>query len=332
VIDAVSWRIVLEDLARAYRQACADEPIQLPAKTSSLRAWTERLDRWVSSPAAAAQREMWTRIEQAPSKPLSTDRPPCDDDNRAAHALSETRTLSPERTARLCEVAAAYNAGVDDVLLAALARTFTGPGDRCALTIDLESHGRADLFDDVDLSRTVGWFTSVFPVQLALRDGCSPADTLVAVKEMLRGVPDLGVGYGALRYRDGDAGPRRAISFNYLGQLDRALPAQAGLALAATSCEPAKDPAWVRRHLLEINAAILGGSLSIEWTYSARLFARATVEALAARFAAELDAIVRECAGRDGRRYTPSDFPDAALSQGELDDLVAELSHAATEA
>jgi amino acid adenylation domain-containing protein/non-ribosomal peptide synthase protein (TIGR01720 family) len=335
VIDAVSWRIVLEDLARAYRQACADEPIQLPAKTSSLRAWTERLDRWATSPAAAAQREMWSQIEQAPSKPLQTDRPPCDDDNRAAYAVSETRTLSPEHTARLSEVAAAYNAGIDDVLLAALARTFTDPGDpgdRCALTVDVESHGRAELFDDIDLSRTVGWFTSVFPVQLALRDGCSPADALVAVKEMMRGVPDLGVGHSALRYRDGGAGRRRAISFNYLGQLDRALPAQAGLALAATSCEPAKDPAWVRPHLLEINAAILGGALSIEWTYSERLFARATIAALAARFAAALDELVRDCAGRDGRHYTPSDFPDVALSQGELDDLVAELSHAAMEA
>jgi amino acid adenylation domain-containing protein/non-ribosomal peptide synthase protein (TIGR01720 family) len=329
VVDGVSWRILLEDLLHAYAQARAGEPIRLPARTSSLRAWTERLARWASSPALAAQRAYWDRIDAAPSKPLAVDAPvaPGDDAHHVAVAAVVTRTLTAEATALLTgHVAAVYNAGVEHLLLAALARTFTDAGDHGVLVVDVESHGRAELFDDIDLSRTVGWLTSVFPIALALADGADPADTLLAVKEQLRGVPDLGVGYGVLR--GSDAGARRAIRFNYFGQLDRAQLAPAGFALSTTPCGPLKSAASIRRNLIEIDAAIAGGVLSIEWTYSTRVFTRATIEALATRLVAELGVVARCWGDRDERRFTPSDFPDAALSQAELDGVLAEVAAA----
>ena len=331
VVDGVSWRILLEDLVLGYGQAAAGAPIRLPARTSSVRAFTARLADWARSPAATAQRAAWDAVDAAPSKPLPVDPTTHDSDaaQRAGCAETIERALPADDTAALCgAAAAAYGAGAEDVLLAALARTFTDAGDASALTVDLESHGRAELFDGVDLSRTVGWFSSVFPVQLPLDAAAEPTATLIAVKETLRRVPDLGVGYGAL---GGGAPGRRGIRFNYFGQLDRARPAASGFALSTTPCGPLKSPAAIRSHLIEIDAAVTGGVLTVAWTFSPLRFARGVVDALATRLMTEIGELLRACRLRSERCYTPSDFPDVALSQADLDAVLVEVALAHTE-
>ncbi|RMF35671.1 MAG: non-ribosomal peptide synthetase, partial [Chloroflexi bacterium] len=201
------------------------------------------------------------------------------------------------------------------------------------LLVALEGHGREELFDDVDLSRTVGWFTTTFPVRLDLTDARGPGEALKTVKEQLRQVPRRGIGYGLLRYLCQDEEVRRQvralpspeISFNYLGQLDQVLPEATPFAPARESRGPDRSAGGERSHLLEINGGIAGGQLRLEWTYSENLHHRSTIERLAQDFAEALRAIIAHCRSPEAGGVTPSDFPLAGLDQRKLDKLLARM-------
>ncbi|HEX2188975.1 MAG TPA: condensation domain-containing protein, partial [Longimicrobiaceae bacterium] len=331
-VDGVSWGVLVEDLERACAQLGRGGPVRFPAKTTSFRRWAERLAEHAATPAAEAELDHWRAASLARAAPLPTDGP--GGPNTEADARTVAVSLTEEETHALVhEVPAAYRVQVADVLLAALARTVAGWTGERVVRVELEGHGREPLFDDVDLSRTVGWFTSVFPVALDAGDHPSPGEALKAVRDQLRAVPGKGIGYGLLRYlgRDGAraalaAGPSPEISFNYLGQLDSLLP---GAALFRPADEPigaAHAPSAPRRYLLEVNASVTGGRLQAAWTYSERLHRLDTAEALAARWLAALREMVEHCRTPAASGYTPADFPEAGLDQEELDDLVAEFA------
>ncbi|WP_437766162.1 amino acid adenylation domain-containing protein [Sorangium sp. So ce281] len=296
IVDGVSWRILLEDLARSYEQATARRPIALPPRTSSVQAWGRRLREWAGSAALAAERATWSQVPALPEKRLPVDDAGPAEANLAGLTAVVTRTLTAGETERLRATRALADADVQEVLIAALARAFAEGDDATTLAVDLESHGRADLFDDLDVSRTVGWFTAVYPVHLELRGAASPAETLSAVRAQLRAVPNLGLGYGVLRSFGDLPGARPApIRFNYFGQLDRAQPTTSGWRLADESCGAQRSPSGARVHLIEIDASILDGRLTIEWRYAGRSFSRATMESLAASFVSALLGLVRHC-------------------------------------
>jgi non-ribosomal peptide synthase protein (TIGR01720 family) len=199
--------------------------------------------------------------------------------------------------------------------------------------VDLEGHGREDLFRDVDLSRTVGWFTTVFPVHLNLKDAWGPGEALKAVKEQLRGVPRRGIGYGLLRYLRKDeemvkrlrALTQAEVGFNYLGQLDQVLGEASPFGLARESAGPSFSPQGWRSHLLDVNGAIVGGRLLVEWSYSEAIHRQETVEQVAGAFIEALRAIVAHCRSPEAVGYTPSDFRDAGLSQEAIEAVVEEV-------
>jgi non-ribosomal peptide synthase protein (TIGR01720 family) len=232
---------------------------------------------------------------------------------RKAHSLA---TALRPTTALLQEVPAVYRTQINDVLLTALALACARWSGRRRLLVDLEGHGREELFDDVDLSRTVGWFATLYPVLLEVPDDTAPAQVMQAVKEQLGRVPNRGLGYGLLRYLAGDQEvadqlrslPQAGVYFDYLGQIDRSLPAEAGLALAAESPGPGLSPETRRRYLLEVTAVVLGGRLRLSWAYSPGRHRRATVEALARNFLAVLREVVVHCQSQRRR--------DAASPEG----------------
>jgi len=208
-------------------------------------------------------------------------------------------------------------------------------GSRSVL-VDLEGHGREDLFDDVDVSRTVGWFTALFPVRLDLEDAYGPGEALKTIKEQLRHIPHRGIGYGLLRYlsedkeitRQLEALPQAEVSFNYLGQLDQAVPEGSPFGPARESSGPAHSLRGRRSHLLEVNGGIAGGKLQLEWTYSENLHRRATIEGLAQSFMEALRTLIAHCQSPEAGGYTPSDFAEFEWGQEDLDDIVAEISKA----
>jgi non-ribosomal peptide synthase protein (TIGR01720 family) len=246
-------------------------------------------------------------------------------------AESVSVSLDEETTrALLFEAPSAYRTQINDLLLAAMAQAcaeWTGSG---RLLIDLEGHGRETLFEDVDVSRTVGWFTTLYPVLLELPDDKETGKVLQAIKEQLRAIPQQGIGYGLLRYLSGDEElatrlgelPQAEIGFNYLGQVERGLPAASGLGAAREASGPRQSPQAVRRHALEINGAVFQDRLTMTWTFSPERHRRTTVEVLANQFAKALEKLVQHCQSAEAGGYTPSDFPLAGLDQGKLDELL----------
>ncbi|MET0396662.1 MAG: amino acid adenylation domain-containing protein, partial [Longimicrobiaceae bacterium] len=330
VVDGVSWRILLEDLETAVEQLSRGEDVTLPAKTTSFQRWARRLAERAARGGFDAELDFWLDEPRRMVRPLPVDSPA----GRAHNTVGSSRTLSvsldaDETRALLTEVPAAYRTQVGDVLLCALARAFAGWTGETRLLVELEGHGREELFEDVDLSRTVGWFTTVYPVLLDLRGAEGEGASLKRVKEQLREVPGQGIGYGALRWLSPDAAtrgrlaeqPRAEVSFNHLGQADAGQAGDGLFGLAAEQSAGGTSPDAPRQHLLEVNSIVQGGRLRVDWSYGEAIHRRETVEALAGRYLAELRALVAHCVSAEAGGSTPSDFPLAGLSQEELDRL-----------
>ncbi|MGW6217397.1 amino acid adenylation domain-containing protein [Streptomyces sp. NPDC055109] len=309
-VDGVSWRILLEDLGSCYEQRAAGRTPRLPAKTTSFRAWAERLREFAESDAARAQFAYWA--EAKPGGQVPRDR---DGHNDLGSASTVAATLTPDETrALLRDVPRNFSTQINDALLTALAqalRDWTGDDETL---IGLEGHGREDLFSDVDLSRTVGWFTSVFPVALRLAPGAGPVESLDSVKEQLGRIPNKGVGYGILRHLGAPdvasvlgRQPVPEVNFNYLGQFSRDLP---GIGRYAPADEPkghSISPDGMRWNVLDVTAAVEGDTFGVYVGYSTALHDRETVERLADGVIGHLRALIAGSAegAADSRRTTP---------------------------
>jgi non-ribosomal peptide synthase protein (TIGR01720 family) len=242
--------------------------------------------------------------------------------------------LSTEETqALLREVPTAYHTRIDEVLLTALLQAFVSWTGQNTLLLDVEGHGREEILDGVDLSRSVGWFTSVYPVALELTDTIDPGGALKSVKEQLRKIPNRGIGYGLLRYLCGDQEikdrlrslSQAEVSFNYLGQTDAAVSGLSLFRRASEAIGPLRSPRENRRYLLEIRASIESGRLQVEWIHSASLHRQATIEALADRSVVALRRLIHHCRSPEAGGLTPSDFAKARISQRDLDSLLARI-------
>ncbi|SDF13077.1 non-ribosomal peptide synthase domain TIGR01720/amino acid adenylation domain-containing protein [Pseudomonas extremaustralis] len=313
VVDGVSWRILLEDLQQAYGAA------PLPAKTCAYQVWARQLQ--AHAQTLDAQLPYWQA--QTVDADLPCDNPQGGLQNRLGAKL-ETR-LDAELTRQLLQDApAAYRTQVNDLLLTALARVICRWSGQPAALIQLEGHGREELFDGVDLSRTVGWFTSLFP--LRLRADGELADGIKAVKEQLRDVPDKGIGYGLLRYL-GTPDAREALSrlaapritFNYLGQFDRQFNESALFVPATGGSGQAQDREAPLANWLTLEGQVYGGELTLQWGFSREMFEAATIQRLADDYGAELEALIEHCCATPAGQVTPSDFPLARVTQRQLD-------------
>ncbi|MBC3302906.1 amino acid adenylation domain-containing protein [Pseudomonas sp. SWRI18] len=320
VVDGVSWRVFLEDLQSLYRQRT------LPAKTSSFKAWAERLQAHARSAAVQPQKDFW--LQQLQGVPADL---PCRDPHAARPgrlARTVVSRLDAERTRQLLQQApTAYRTQINDLLLTALARVVCQWTGQASSLIQLEGHGREELFDDIDLTRTLGWFTSLFPVRLTPAE--SLATSIKQIKEQLRAVPDKGLGFGALRYL-GDDATRQALSalpvpritFNYLGQFDGSFDQPDGLFTPASESAGAEQsPDAPLGNWLTLNGQVYGGELHMGWTFSPLMFDAPQIEALSQAFTRELTALVEHCCTPGNHGVTASDFPLSRLTQQQLESL-----------
>ncbi|MBR8840829.1 MAG: amino acid adenylation domain-containing protein, partial [Stigonema ocellatum SAG 48.90 = DSM 106950] len=334
-VDGVSWRILLEDLSHAYQQISRGESIQLPAKTAAFKHWAERLMEYGQSPALAEEMDYWLDQSRSRVASLPVDYPYGKENNTVASANEVSVSLSVEQTrALLQEVPSAYKTQINDVLLTALMQSFCQWTKERSLLVDLEGHGREELFEDVDVSRTVGWFTSLYSVVLQQGEIDNPGEMLKSIKEQLRRVPKQGVGYGILRYLRQDEAtrsqlqvlPQAELSFNYLGQLDQVLSASPPLLrLAKESRGSETNLLESRTHLLQVKGFVVSGKLQLDWTYSENVHQRNTIERLAEGFVSALQALINHCQSPEASGYTPSDFSGAKLNQTQLDKFIAKI-------
>uniref|UniRef100_UPI003D73D192 amino acid adenylation domain-containing protein n=1 Tax=Streptomyces chartreusis TaxID=1969 RepID=UPI003D73D192 len=301
VVDGVSWRILLTDLA----EALADGELS-PAGTS-LRHWAAHLQ------PSDDELALWTDLLSTP-EPVLGARPL--DPARDVHgtARSITVTVPTDLTGTLLTtLPAAYRATPDDVLLAALSVAVQRHRGEGPVLVDLEGHGRDHFPDGMDLSTTVGWFTRIHPVRLAAGTETGPA-LLKRTKEELRAVPHGGRGHDLLRDRlTGLAAPQ--ISFNYLGRLDAADLGGWRLADDATAVELLADDGLALTHALQIDAHVRDGELSAEWTYPSGVLTETEVRAIAEAWTEALAELAVHTRGG----LTVSDVPLVRITQEELD-------------
>jgi amino acid adenylation domain-containing protein/non-ribosomal peptide synthase protein (TIGR01720 family) len=328
VVDSVSWRILLEDLETAYDRASRGwSTVQLPPKTTSYADWARRCRQYAASDAVQGELPYWISMPHGMVRRLPVDEP--GGANTVSSARSVTVSLNATDTeALLRSVPDVYHTQINDVLLTAVVSAFAAWTGERRLLIDLEGHGREELFAGVDVSRTVGWFTTIYPVALEWEPGSDLGASLKSIKEQLRRVPNRGIGYGLLRYLGGDAKgqlaqlPQAEVTFNYLGQVDQALPTSARFTWGAESQGPAQSPRAIRSHLLDVQGVISDGCLRLSLKFSEHRHRRDTIEQLAGRIVESLRALIRHCQSAEAGGWTPSDFPMAELDQKELDRLV----------
>ena len=304
-VDGVSWRILLEDLETAYQQLSCGEKIQLRPKTTSFKQWAEKLTNYAHSDSAKIELNYWQSISRT-----QTTRLPVDHTlgaNTVASACIVSVSLSPDETRALLQsVPKAYKTQINDILLTALVQTLSKWTFSNSVLLNLEGHGREELFEGVDLSRTVGWFTTIFPVLLELKATDNLGDTIKSIKQQLRAVPNRGIGYGVLRYLSGDAEitsqlaiPQTEVSFNYLGQFDWGTQENSFFKLAPESVGLEHSQKESCEYLLDINALVVEGQLKLDWTYSENFHQRPTIEKLAEDFAASLRSLITHCLSVD---------------------------------
>ncbi len=324
VVDAVSWRILLDDLDTAYRQAVCGKPVDLGSATTSYRDWAERLADYVAAGKLDGEVDYWAAALDG-SPPLPIDHSPADPAvpvnavpvnavpvnavpvNAVPVNAVPVRLDAEDTDALLRAAPTAYRTRINDVLLAALAWALCRWTGRPRVCIDLEGHGREDLLDGVDLSRTVGWFTTVYPVALDVPGQDEPEwrALIKSVRRQLRGIPGNGIGFGALRYLGSEAvrdllrtnSSEPQIAFNYLGQWDtRPSDAHGGLHRAVHgSFGQEHDPADRGSHLLEVVGAVQTGQLEFSWYYQPSVHDLSTVQAIARDFRKALRRIAQDC-------------------------------------
>ncbi|WP_407937580.1 amino acid adenylation domain-containing protein [Mycolicibacterium novocastrense] len=342
-VDGVSWRILLEDLNIAWVQHHSGQPIELPVGGTSFQHWANLLAEHAQRPEVVAHTETWRRVEAAPAV-LPAVQPEID---TYATAGQLSVPLDVDTTRRLLgEVPSAFHAGVQDILLIAFGLAWTEflGATETPIGIDVEGHGRVeDLAADVDLSRTVGWFTTKSPVALSV-DGVSwdqvtSGDAALGAlikdaKEQLRALPD-GLTYGLLRYLNPDvelSGRDPVIGFNYLGRLgagagdlgeDLWQLSEDSFALS----EAVSAVAMPLMHTVELNAGTVdtdeGPRLQAAWTWAPSALDRDQVERLS-RLWFEALAGISAHVRNGGGGLTPSDLAPARLTQQQIDELCAE--------
>ncbi|MEH2625097.1 amino acid adenylation domain-containing protein/non-ribosomal peptide synthase protein (TIGR01720 family) [Bradyrhizobium sp. AZCC 1719] len=324
VVDGVSWRVLLEDLASAYDQLKRDAVVALPPKSESYASWGERLHSYATTSELADELPFWLDGAAGPSLP-------CDDDHGGVDRVGDGEEVSlvfdTEVTSRLLQEApSAYRTQVNDLMLASLARAVSHWSQRDDVTVELEGHGREDIFPGADISRTVGWFTTAFPVRL--QGGSDDHASLIkTVKEKLRAIPNRGLGYGVLRYL-GSEHQRNALAqpaepqvvFNYLGRFDGSVGASSLFGFAPESAGASRSAIAPLRAWLNITGLVRERRLHLSFGYGRKRYRRETVERLAKLYETALCELVAHCcSGAVG--LTPSDVPLSGLDQADLDRL-----------
>jgi amino acid adenylation domain-containing protein/non-ribosomal peptide synthase protein (TIGR01720 family) len=327
VIDGISWRILFEDINALYSQYKRGETFSLPLKTDSFKHWAEKLTEYANSKTFFKEKIHWTPLAslQVPSirKDFEVDSNQVADTERLAFRLSEEET-----DLLLTRVNEAFGTEINDILLTSLALAFQGQFGLCKLLVALEGHGREDILTDMDTSRTVGWFTSVYPVFLEVSQKNDLARQIKEIKETLHRIPNKGIGWGILKYltarefkRDINFNLQPQVSFNYLGQVEAGTRQAFSFGVVEEPLGHMQSPNGQREYLLDISGIIFDNQLTMSITYNKKQFKPQTIEGFRDHFKSELVRIISFCSAREQRETTPSDFGYKKLSIEELDSI-----------
>ncbi len=323
VMDGVSWQILLQDFARAYQQYIAGKAVQLPLKSDSFKRWAEQIQSYSNSESLLKEKAYWESLDALSVKPLPKDYET--GDNLYRDIKTADFSLSKEDTNRLIRnVNHAYHTNINDILLVSLPRAMKRWQGESRTAIMLEGHGREQLFEDTDINRTVGWFTSEYPLVLELTSNDASIQ-IKTIKEMLRRIPNKGIGYGILKYltttEEVSLQLCPQIAFNYLGQTDDEI--NDGLfELTDVSDEHSISPELTRSYDFEIEGMIIRGQFRVILYYNKQHHKPETVSAILSYYNTELLEIIAHCESKSAGELTPADLTYPNLSLKELDEIL----------
>ncbi|MBA4531487.1 non-ribosomal peptide synthetase [Brevibacillus halotolerans] len=328
VVDAVSWRIITEDFMNGYQQDLQGEPIAFTSKTDSYQKWAKSLLEYATSEEIQSELKYWQSMiaKELPALPR-------DSKVGASYLLKDVQEvaiqLTKEQTNKLLTDAHnAYNTQINDLLLTALALTIQEWAQTNSIAITLEGHGREDIGVDIDINRTVGWFTSMYPVVFDLQKQ-GIANAVKQVKEELRQIPNKGIGYGVVRYLSNQGSTELdlsshainpEISFNYLGQMDQSGQEEE---YQLSPLSSGQQISQMNQGLFPINVSgiVVGNQLSIQISYDSQAYHDSTMEKLIQRYQYHLLEIINHCVQQTETELTPSDFSTKELSMEDLESV-----------
>jgi amino acid adenylation domain-containing protein/non-ribosomal peptide synthase protein (TIGR01720 family) len=328
VIDTVSWRILFEDIGNLYQQYENGDQMVLPLKTDSFKVWSEKLSEYANSEAFMEEKRYWRELESQVIPVIKKDFLEKENYNKDTETL--TFQLSEEETSLLLtRVNNAFGTEINDILLTALGMGIKEVFGNSQLFIALEGHGREEIVKDVNITRTVGWFTSTYPVILnfSYEYERQLARQIIEVKETIRRVPNKGIGYGILKYLTAEEHKTEIefklepqISFNYLGQFDVDLE-KMSFRMADESSGMHGSPKERREYELNVTGIIMNKQLSLIIFYNTKQYKKETINRLLERYQALLCYIISYCSSREERELTPNDLTYKNLSIEELEQL-----------
>lgn len=327
VIDGVSWRILLEDFNTIYNQIQSEDEIELPAKTDSFKIWSEELTNFMQSSNFEDEKLFWnTRVSEAIKTQIPYD--------FYENSVSKITNIAVERIEltkeyiSLLETKAhkAFNTEINDILLTALSESVYKTFSVTETAIMLESHGRTKLNETLNTNRTIGWFTSEYPVYISTTSNKELADLIKETKEHLHKIPNNGIGFGLLRYQDNNEENGNIktielpqIAFNYLGNIDDDINEVNHFSIVNEELNIDESPENKSDFTIEFIIVIKNGILEVSLYYNTLQFKENTIKNWLNNYKITLENIIDFCANREHSETTPSDFDYANLS---LDDLV----------
>ncbi|HSU50799.1 MAG TPA: amino acid adenylation domain-containing protein, partial [Segetibacter sp.] len=331
-IDGVSWRIILEHLELLLTQLSNNETINLGKKSSSYRQWFDTLRQYGKSKHLLAQNEYWQNIVKN-HNPLKTDKIFLD--NVRVRDCEKVKVQLPaDQTQHLLQgLSSVYHTDTNDILLAALTECLCNWNGTEKVVIGLEGHGRENIAEGIDTTKTVGWFTTLYPVLLELGLEQDSDSLIKSTKEQLRRIPDKGLGYGVLKYLNEDEALKNSagwdVVFNYLGQVDNLNREGLWYRLSDEGAVASRSEQQVLQEKLSIEVIVQSGQLAVTWAYSTKHFKAETIQELATRYIAILSTLISHCLKIKNQLKsvnTPSDYGlGAEINYSELDKFLEEL-------
>ncbi|PJN82852.1 non-ribosomal peptide synthetase [Bacillus velezensis] len=304
VIDGVSWRILLEDLFSGYRQIQETSKITLPMKTASYKEWANALTQYAKSEVLSDEIAYWKNISD---KSNSTETFKSTQTASGQYKNKVVKVDSETTKKLLLEAGKTYKTEINDLLLASLTIAVKEWRNSKYLTIEMEGHGRETIDREIAIDRTVGWFTSVYPIILETKD--TVEESILETKQTLKQVPNHGIGYGVLRYLGEHSGLEMsaAITFNYLGELDNEIDRIEGISMSGMPLGRSMSEKNSSGMGLSLNGAVLNGQLEFDIIYDTGLYTDEDAQTLVLAYERAIKDVVETCLTRKGTVKMPLD-------------------------
>ncbi|MCU0284949.1 MAG: amino acid adenylation domain-containing protein, partial [Acidobacteria bacterium] len=328
VIDGISWRILFEDIETLFGYYKQGHQPELPPKTDSFKVWAEQLSTYADSHLFLKKKDYWRELEAEPisyiEKDFETGVDYIKDTRKESFTLDENET-----SLLLTKAGRAFKTEINDILLTALGMSIQKVFGKERMLIAFEGHGREDILPDMDISRTIGWFTTFYPVPLKIPYAHDPGRQIKEVKEALRKIPDKGIGYGILRYLTDEKNKKEIefrlnpqISFNYLGQFDSDMKQLSSFNFAKEPAGNTQSLNNKRDYLFDITAMVANKRLAMQISFNKTHFKEETIFSWADNLKTELRHLIAYCCSKEKTGYTPSDFTYKGLSIESVDRLM----------